>query len=832
MVDSVLSCKSWLMVRWEEQSSHLLNAMQCMGMNHNAGPQPEVHIKFGEKEMTVHATLLAALSSSWRTYLHTCKYQDTRIIHHILLDFQASPELISSVKSLMYCGSASSGAQLSEQIVTVARALKLDFIELMYSCFNNKIYTVCWKGYLERLIRTFQFMCTNQLCTDVSVLVDGHVIKAHKLILSACSSVLRDTFQENDNIRIMHMPNIGLTNAQGLIAYMYYGEASLMECHLMAFYKLCSLLEVESLVEATKNYVQQESVKNNTAQNEYLKLQSNMKSPAKSIWNRLCQLYNGGEKADVTFLVEKKRILAHKALLCAASPVIHNVVVQEPTLDHSLILVTDMDHRSLRGLLDVIYYGSCTVKCGYGAVVSSYLDKCMFIIEPYEHETLEDYVANHSLNREKPKPLVTSLKHKSKEKTKIPDLNDINVPINNMAKVSAGKADVIAEKSSSWTDIRTSHSEALQSIRFQKEDNIEEHYYTLPEQNNPKAAYMTGMKLSTENCDASGVPSFSEKMETGVHLRTDLRTNSPKCNLAFSTFSLIKKQASTFERSEKLQNPLTKDTSSSGTTAAVAGKQIKKSLQKIKLYSCTNCLKIFSSQILLNLHFCHEASIKNLPKSCGLGEKTFERIDDLGDHVNTHSGNDHNKNEDCSKSVLQEEMIYKKKKIPVLFCEFCGKPCSPRGMLIHVKTHLKESKCPHCIKSFLLEDDLDHRIKVKHSRVVQDYKCSQFSDSETLEAANCNLKMNALSYNKSISCPDCGRMFQDIASLSSHAAEQNHASVKNSCWICGLCGSAFLEENQLTEHMMTHELHSGGQLIPPDFFRYNSGQNVVISGKH
>lgn len=154
-------------------------------------------------------------------------------------------------------------------------------------------------------------------------------------------------------------------------------------------------------------------------------------------------------------------------------------------------------------------------------------------------------------------------------------------------------------------------------------------------------------------------------------------------------------------------------------------------------------------------------------------------------------------------------------------------------MLIHVKTHLKESKCPHCIKSFLLEDDLDHRIKVKHSRVVQeDYKCSQFSDSETLEAANCNLKMNALSYNKSISCPDCGRMFQDIASLSSHAAEQNHASVKNSCWICGLCGSAFLEENQLTEHMMTHELHSGGQLIPPDFFRYNSGQNVVISGKH
>lgn len=54
-------------------------------------------------------------------------------------------------------------------------------------------------------------------------------------------------------------------------------------------------------------------------------------------------------------------------------------------------------------------------------------------------------------------------------------------------------------------------------------------------------------------------------------------------------------------------------------------------------------------------------------------------------------------------------------------------------------------------------------------------------------------------------CPDCGESFLDILSLSAHAEALNHASVEESCWICGLCSAAFLREHELTRHMKIHK---------------------------
>lgn len=108
-------------------------------------------------------------------------------------------------------------------------------------------------------------------------------------------------------------------------------------------------------------------------------------------------------------------------------------------------------------------------------------------------------------------------------------------------------------------------------------------------------------------------------------------------------------------------------------------------------------------------------------------------------------------------------------------------------------------------------------------------KASQKVEREGI--ANQNIARYPISDSKSCSCPDCGETFSDIASLSTHAAERNHAGVDKSCWICGLCGDAFLEENQLTKHMAMCEEHFGSNLVSSDFQKQSIEHTVGVTGK-
>ncbi|XP_047484175.1 zinc finger protein 691-like [Penaeus chinensis] len=74
-------------------------------------------------------------------------------------------------------------------------------------------------------------------------------------------------------------------------------------------------------------------------------------------------------------------------------------------------------------------------------------------------------------------------------------------------------------------------------------------------------------------------------------------------------------------------------------------------------------------------------------------------------------------------------------------------------------------------------------------------------------------------------CPDCGESFSDIPSLSAHAEALNHASVEESCWICGLCNAAFLREDELTRHMKVHENFMVDTQLPAHF----QGEEIAIS---
>ncbi|XP_071522168.1 uncharacterized protein [Panulirus ornatus] len=970
-----------LMFRWNKLSSHLIGALQCMGMSHNEhcnGPIPEVVIHFGEMEMKIHATLLAALSSSWRKHLHAVMHQDGQIMHHIIVDIHVRPELLSTLKSLIYCGSAKSSVSLSE-VMNVARALDLDYTEFLLSCNSNDLHTICWEGYQDRLTETFQFMCAHQLCTDVSILVDGHIIKAHKLILSVYSSVLKDTFQESRWIGTIHLPNIGVMNAQSLISYMYYGEALVMEMYITAFHKLCSSLEVMNLKETTKVFVQEEYEASNKEEGEYLNIQAQITPSLRSVWGRLCQLYRGERKTDLTFLVEKKRLPANKALISVASPVIYDMLSQELTHEHSLILITDMNYESIRGLLDIIYNGSCTLANDSRAVVCSYFDSSLFDIESSENHFQKECANNHTHRDKKSESCIKFLMEqgqKAAERTRI--------------RCTPGKykypqavAGTALAKAHESTEIQTGdYLEGQKKVMHHWNESMSE---AVQSSRNPHDEASTSHSLEKHNAKLTG--------SSGRGLRAD---SCCKCKFEFSSM-LHNEHADTHKSNEHLEClSCTDESVSDGVIPEVGSRP---PLKK-ESYSCINCEKVFLSQTSQKAYSLQDHCADDLRRSCRQCCKKFERTD-FGEDISTHTGDCPYNDKLCEKSFshegfMQQHLKTHQKKPKLLRCELCGKSYSHKALLIHMKVHKRKHKCPQCMKRFSEKNLLDDHIKMNHRGLVQHinkcvkcsmsfrsssqlrnhilqvhvarggveyackqchltykterllqvhmqshgvkvkpYKCSscssdfhhhqslmihaqkmhtlempsscsgcdkQFSRSDTMKKheQNCHQRQSQLgslegvteemnsqpapttgspytqcgqnlsgveaveqhnkmphnsttmvlkekkkagmkeireditnqSVRESCSCPDCGEIFPDIASLSAHASAQNHAGVDKSCWVCGLCGGAFLEEDQLNRHMFTHEQHFGNCLVSPSTVKHRKKECFSVSANN
>ncbi|KAG7153787.1 Myoneurin-like 4, partial [Homarus americanus] len=794
--------KSTLMFHWDELSSNLMQALQGMGVSHKGtccGPQPEVHIRIGE-EMTVHATLLAALSSSWREYLNTVMNQ-----------------------SLIYCGSATSPFPLLKEVMAVVRALDLDNTQYIHSSYKNNVHTLYWKGYEKMLIKAFQFMCSYQLCTDVSLLVDKHIIRAHKLILSACSSVLQETFQENGRIGMIHLPSVNMMNAQNLITYMYYGEATVMESHLLAFHKLCSSLEVKSLMKATKRYIHQESQMESEEQFDYLKLQAHIKSSSESVWSRLRQLYDGEKKADVTFLVEKKRLSAHKALLCAASPVIHDIIAQEPTGEHSLIVMIDANHKFIEGFLEMVYNGCCSLVHRSGTVICSYFDRTVFHIEYSQDKIPINTEADHVLQEEESKPRLQFLiKEGSRSVTQSPS----SVMMTELCEATASTTARKNRNSPGNCPHLLAHSEAadeesIESTKLQKEEDSEMKDCTIPKWGTSMAD-TTELKLRRDTYENSNNNLSVRRLGTNVERSVTLglrKIVSGECNLECSKPLDVKKDNIGGEKISKHLQASTSsvecassvESDSSGVCSSSCGGAVedKTSVKNRR----TKSQRVYSSPETLKRHH-HQVNLK-IPQddvyskeSSGRCTKTSQRTSDVREHEEdlpyNYEHGDKSFAEQRSMAQLFKSRVVKRKKVT---CKLCGKTNSRRDLWKHVKTHRRSCPCPRCPKIFSPKKFLDDHGKAEHSGVVH-HTCKICSETFTSYSRLLHhmFQIHLVRETMEYACSKCELVFKTEKLLLAHMQSLHHI-VPVKTYKCSICNIAFRDRRALLKHNRTLHKH-------------------------
>lgn len=109
-----------------------------------------------------------------------------------------------------------------------------------------------WNNFQTNIVSALDSLKCSEDLVDVTLTCEGRNIKAHKVILSACSPYFRNVFKENPcQHPVIILKDVSADDILSLLSYMYQGEVFIEESKLSSFLHTAALLQVKGLTGAT-----------------------------------------------------------------------------------------------------------------------------------------------------------------------------------------------------------------------------------------------------------------------------------------------------------------------------------------------------------------------------------------------------------------------------------------------------------------------------------------------------------------------------------------------------------------------------------------------------
>ena len=134
-------------------------------------------------------------------------------------------------------------------------------------------YCLKWNNYQANVTTTFKELLAVEDFVDITLSAEGGALKAHKVVLSACSPYFRDIlkvkkleffFHESSNFRdsflqgisswqhpVIVLKDVPFEDLQGIVEFIYHGEVNVDKESLNSFLRTASTLRVKGLTEET-----------------------------------------------------------------------------------------------------------------------------------------------------------------------------------------------------------------------------------------------------------------------------------------------------------------------------------------------------------------------------------------------------------------------------------------------------------------------------------------------------------------------------------------------------------------------------------------------------
>ena len=115
-------------------------------------------------------------------------------------------------------------------------------------------YNLNWAEFDSYTSKTFRDLLGSQDFTDVTLVCDDEeVIRAHKVILSACSPFFCRILKKNDhNNPLVYLSDVNLNELKAIVNFMYLGQTNVEQENLQRFLKIAAKFEVRGLTDNKK----------------------------------------------------------------------------------------------------------------------------------------------------------------------------------------------------------------------------------------------------------------------------------------------------------------------------------------------------------------------------------------------------------------------------------------------------------------------------------------------------------------------------------------------------------------------------------------------------
>uniref|UniRef100_A0A8W7P9Z4 BTB domain-containing protein n=1 Tax=Anopheles coluzzii TaxID=1518534 RepID=A0A8W7P9Z4_ANOCL len=118
---------------------------------------------------------------------------------------------------------------------------------------DDEQFSLCWNNFNSNLSAGFHESLQRGDLVDVTLAAEGHLVKAHRLILSVCSPYFRKMFTQvpvNQHAFIF-LKDVSHSALQDLIQFMYCGEVNVKQDALPAFISTAEALQIKGLTETS-----------------------------------------------------------------------------------------------------------------------------------------------------------------------------------------------------------------------------------------------------------------------------------------------------------------------------------------------------------------------------------------------------------------------------------------------------------------------------------------------------------------------------------------------------------------------------------------------------
>lgn len=113
---------------------------------------------------------------------------------------------------------------------------------------EDSVLRLRWNSHVESLQQLFENLLEQQLFVDVTLACEGGSLKAHKVMLSACSTYFRRVLHETGSKNpVIIMRDVSYSEMDFILQFIYRGEIHVPEARLPSLLKTARLLEIRGL---------------------------------------------------------------------------------------------------------------------------------------------------------------------------------------------------------------------------------------------------------------------------------------------------------------------------------------------------------------------------------------------------------------------------------------------------------------------------------------------------------------------------------------------------------------------------------------------------------